>query len=155
MRMPHVISFDIDGTMVFGNGPGPITLDMVRRAVEHGHIIGSASDRTIGDQKKLWEAAGIEVSFTINKHRLTIVREEFGHAEAFYHIGDTDMDKHYAVLHGFEFLQVQTMDPHLWMLDESGEAQWGPHGRGVVLDHAHVVEYTGDMQDTSEAFANG
>jgi 8-oxo-dGTP pyrophosphatase MutT (NUDIX family) len=128
---------------------------MVRRALEHGHIIGSASDRTIGDQKKLWEEAGIEVSFTINKHRLTVVREQFEHAEAFYHIGDTDMDKHYAVLHGFEFLQVQTMEPHAWMLDESGEAQWGPHGRGVVPDHAPAIDYTGDMQDTSEAFANG
>ena len=51
--MPHLISFDIDGTLVTGDGPGPITLEMVRRAAEHGHIIGSASDRSVANQKAM------------------------------------------------------------------------------------------------------
>src|SRR5262245_42054984 len=89
--VPHLISFDIDGTLETGNGPGPITLEMVRRALEHGHIIGSASDRPTADQKNMWAAAGIEVSFTINKHRLNLVKDEFAHAEVFYHIGDTEL----------------------------------------------------------------
>jgi hypothetical protein len=139
--VPHLISFDIDGTLETGNGPGPITLEMVRRAVEHGHIIGSASDRPVQDQKNMWAAVGIEVSFAINKHRLNLIKEEFGHAEVFYHIGDTELDEHYAKLHGFEFLQVQTMDPHPWMLGPDGECAWGPHGRGLNALVAHPNLY--------------
>ena len=75
--MPDLISFDIDGTLVTGNGPGPITLEMVRRAVEHGHIIGSASDRPVQDQKNMWAAAGIEVSFTVLKHRLDTIKAQY------------------------------------------------------------------------------
>jgi hypothetical protein len=139
--VPDLISFDIDGTLVTGNGPGPITLEMVRRAVEHGHIIGSASDRPVQDQKNMWAAAGIEVSFTVLKHRLDTIKAQYTElAEAFYHIGDTDMDKHFAVMHGFEFVQVQTMDPHPWMLNEEGVADWGPQGRGPLPQAAAVEE---------------
>lgn len=129
--MPHLISFDIDGTLETGNGPGPITLDMVRRAAEHGHVIGSCSDRPVQDQKNMWAAAGIEVSFTVLKHKLDDVKAKFPECEFYYHIGDTDMDKHYALLSQFEFVQVQTMDPHPWMADASGEVNWGPQGRGL------------------------
>lgn len=130
--MPHLISFDIDGTLVTGNGPGPITLDMVRRALEHGHIIGSCSDRPVQDQKNMWAAAGIEVSFTVLKHKLDDVKVRFTECEVYYHIGDTDMDKHYAQLSGFEFVQVQIMEPHPWMFDEDNEVKWGPQGRGMT-----------------------
>lgn len=127
-----LISFDIDGTLETGNGPGPITLEMVRRALEHGHIIGSCSDRPVQDQKNMWAAAGIEVSFAVLKHRLDTVKAQFAEVEAYYHIGDTEMDEHYARLSGFLFEQVQTMDPHPWMLGPNGEADWGPQGRGML-----------------------
>ncbi len=150
--MPHLISLDIDGTLVTGDGPGPITLDMVRRALEHGHIVGSASDRPVANQKAMWEAAGITVEFTVNKHRLDQIRTKY-EAELYYHIGDTDLDRHYAEMHGFEFLQVQTMDPYPWMLDEAGQVLWGPFGRTAataatpaptgqdVLPDAEEVDY--------------
>ena len=35
-------------------------------------------------------------------------------------------------VHGFEFEQVQTMEPHAWMLNAAGVADWGPNGRGMV-----------------------
>ncbi len=134
--MAQLISFDIDGTLVTGDGPGPITLDMVRRAIEQGHIVGSASDRPVANQKAMWELAGITPQFTVNKHLLDRIRSEYD-AESYIHIGDTEMDKYYAELHGFEFVQVQTMDPHPWMLDEHGHVNWGPFGRasaGAVVD---------------------
>ena len=134
--MAHLISFDIDGTLETGNGPGPITLDMVRRALEHGHVIGSCSDRPVQDQKNMWASAGIEVSFTVLKHKLDDVKIRFTECEVYYHIGDTDMDKHYALLSGFEFVQVQIMDPHPWMLDHTGEVNWGPQGRGMAQPSA-------------------
>lgn len=129
--LKRVISFDIDGTLETGHGPGPITLDMVRRAKEWGYIIGSCSDRPVPDQRSMWEKHGIEVEFTVLKHMLDGVRSKF-EADVYYHIGDTDLDMHYAGLAGFRFLQVQDMAPEPWMLASDGQVHWGPEGRGAV-----------------------
>ena len=129
--MAELISFDIDGTLETGNGPGPITMDMVRQAKASGYIIGSCSDRPVGDQKAMWERNGIEVSFTVLKHMLDGVKTQF-EAESYCHIGDTDLDRHYAGLAGFDFFAVQMMDPHPWMMSDDGEVHWGPQGRGYV-----------------------
>lgn len=129
--LKKLISFDIDGTLETGNGPGPITLDMVRQAKEWGYIIGSCSDRPVGDQKAMWERAGIVVEFTVLKHMLDGVRSQF-EADEYTHIGDTDLDQHYAGLAGFQFLAVQMMDPEPWMQSPDGETHWGPQGRGYV-----------------------
>lgn len=113
--MKHLISFDIDGTLEFGNPPGTVTVAMVRRAQELGYIIGSCSDRPVGNQKLLWEEHGIAVDFTVAKHMLGEVRAQF-EAEVYYHIGDTSMDEHCALLAGFEFLPVQTTAGEPWMM---------------------------------------
>ena len=42
-----LISFDIDGTMVFGDPPGEITVEDVRKVKELGFIVGSASDPSL------------------------------------------------------------------------------------------------------------
>lgn len=135
-KLAILISFDIDGTLETGNGPGPITLDMVRRAKEMGYIIGSCSDRPVGDQRGMWERNGIVVEFTVLKHMLDGVKAQFK-AEEYYHIGDTDLDKHYAGLSGFKFLQVQSMEPEPWMRSADGEVHWGPEGRGVLYGIPH------------------
>ena len=129
--LKRVISFDIDGTLVTGHGPGPITLEMVKQAQEWGYVIGSCSDRPIGDQKNMWEKAGIVVAFTVLKHMLEDVKSKFD-ADVYYHIGDTELDKHYAELSGFKFLQVQDMQPEPWMVAPDGEVHWGPEGRMAV-----------------------
>ena len=129
--MAELISFDIDGTLETGNAPGPITLEMVRRALEMGYIIGSCSDRPVQVQKEMWAKAEIPVEFTVLKHMLGEVKAKFAAAQ-YYHIGDTDMDKHHALLAGFAFVQVQTMDREPWM----GEIPWGPLGRGMVVTPA-------------------
>ena len=118
--MKRLISFDIDGTLEFGNPPGTVTVAMVRRAQEMGYFIGSCSDRPVGNQKTLWQDLGIAVDFTVSKHLLSEVRSKF-EADVYYHIGDTNMDEHYAVLAGFEFLQVQTTTGEPWMLTGQGE----------------------------------
>jgi len=80
---PLVVSFDIDGTMEFGHPSGPIMVGFVRAVAASGHVIGSASDRTVADQSALWSAHDLEVAF------------------------DTDVDAHYARLAGFEYVGVQ------------------------------------------------
>jgi len=79
----------------------------------------------------MWERAGIPVEFTVLKHMLADVKAKFD-ADEYYHIGDTDMDKHYAGIAGFSFVQVQTMDREPWM----GEIPWGPLGRKPMADPA-------------------
>ena len=112
--MPKLISFDIDGTLETGDPPGYITMARVREAVELGYIIGSCSDRTVSQQQRMWEAHGISVSFTVLKHQLDQVRAEFS-AEVYYHIGDTNMDRHYAERNGFAYLFPDTSIDHLWI----------------------------------------
>jgi hypothetical protein len=98
-----LVSFDIDGTMVFGDPPGEITLDMVRKAKSLGCIIGSGSDRPISNQRDLWKTHEIEVDFVSLKHKLSDIKEQMPPATRYLHIGDTEVDRHFAKLAGFDF----------------------------------------------------
>lgn len=102
---PRLISFDIDGTLEVGDPPGSITMDMVREAKGKGYLIGSCSDRTISAQKEIWEEHKIAVDFVCLKHQLDGVKARFLASE-YYHVGDTDMDRHYAEKAGFQFFMV-------------------------------------------------
>ncbi len=121
-----LISFDVDGTLEVGDPPGPIPIDFVRAVKELGHIVGSASDRVISEQRAMWSRHEVEVDFVSHKHHLDTVREQFADALRFVHIGDTDVDERWATTHGFEFywqhsvpediaalggLQVEGLDP--------------------------------------------
>ena len=110
-----LISFDIDGTLEVGDPPGIITMDMVRAIKALGYWIGSCSDRTLSHQRQLWERHHIVVDFTALKHQLADVKAQF-QAEAYYHIGDTDMDGFFADKAGFHFVRA----------DVSVRQAWGP-----------------------------
>ena len=103
--MAKLISFDIDGTLEVGDPPGGITMDMVRQVQTLGYLIGSCSDRTVSEQRRIWQVHGIAVEFTVLKHGLDQVKEQFP-AEEYYHVGDTDTDRRVSVEAGFSFLIV-------------------------------------------------
>jgi hypothetical protein len=111
--LTKLISFDIDGTLEVGDPPGIITLDMVRFAQALGYLIGSCSDRTISYQQQLWAQHNIRVDFTVLKHQLANVKAQF-QTEAYYHIGDTDMDHFYATRAGFHFLKADLTTCQPW-----------------------------------------
>jgi hypothetical protein len=122
---PILVSFDIDGTLEVGDPPGPLTLDLVRLVKERGHLIGSASDRTLREQRELWERHDITVDFVSHKHHLEAIRNRFV-CGRFVHIGDTPTDQHYALLAGFQFwfvLDLPLVSPEDWILgdDPPGE----------------------------------
>ena len=100
-----LISFDIDGTMEFGDPSGPISADLVVRLVERGIIVGCASDKLRSGQAGLWGRHGVQPRFVGGKHHLLEVRQLFA-ADRYVHVGDTEVDEHYAMLAGFEFLSV-------------------------------------------------
>ena len=113
--MVTLVSFDIDGTLEVGDPPGIVTIQMVATVKHRGYVIGSCSDRPLSFQRDLWERLCIVPDFTVLKHRLADVRARFP-AQAYYHIGDTDVDEHYAIRAGFEFLRA----------DAAAHESWGP-----------------------------
>jgi len=120
MNRVTLVSFDIDGTLEVGEPPGLITCEMVRQVKRLGYLIGSCSDRPISHQQRIWQNLGIEVDFTVLKHRLGDVRSRF-EAEVYYHIGDTDVDHHFASEAGFRFLRA----------DGIAQREWGPELFGL------------------------
>jgi hypothetical protein len=108
-----VVSFDIDGTLEIGVPPGIITIAAVRAARGLGYVVGSCSDRTLADQRGIWSRLGLAPDFTVLKHRLAEVKAAFT-AAAYYHIGDTDIDEHFAGLAGFRFLRADAVSVRAW-----------------------------------------
>jgi hypothetical protein len=98
-----LITFDIDGTMEFGDPPGLLT----RRHVEYfrtkGAIVGSASDRPESSQWMMWKQYGVELDFVILKHRMPELRERYPDLETYWHVGDRPLDQQTARVAGFTF----------------------------------------------------
>jgi hypothetical protein len=109
-----LVSFDIDGTLEFGDPPGFITAAMVATVKARGFIVGSCSDRPLSHQQAIWQRLAIVPDFTVLKHRLDDVRSRFPD-HAYFHIGDTDIDEHYAMRSGFEFLRVSAAAHATWV----------------------------------------
>lgn len=112
--MKILISFDIDGTLEIGDPPGPLTMDIIRRARENGCIIGTCSDRPLNVQKELMERQKIPIDFVARKHELAEVRAAF-EAEIYYHIGDTELDQLFAMRAGFDFLWMTAARNEPWI----------------------------------------
>lgn len=123
MSVGTVVSFDIDGTLEIGDPPGIITIDAVRTARRLGYVVGSCSDRPLAHQRQLWQRLALHPDFTVLKHRLAEVRSAFT-AVAYYHIGDTDVDEHFAGLAGFRFLRA----------DAASFRAWGPELFGATKE---------------------
>ena len=112
--MAVLVSFDIDGTLEAGDPPGPVTMSMVRKAQAHGCIIGSSSDRPIPVQQAIWDRYRIEVNFVSHKQELPDVKIRFPAAE-YYHIGDTELDRQFALEAGFNFLWMDDGHTEPWI----------------------------------------
>jgi hypothetical protein len=69
----------------------------------------------VSNQQRIWLEHNIEVSFTVLKHQLDQVRAQFD-AEQYFHIGDTNIDRHYAEKNGFAFFYPDASIDHLWSI---------------------------------------
>ena len=122
-----LISFDIDGTMEFGDPPGPIPAAVARELVARGVIVGVGSDWPRSAQAPLWNGHGVEPRFVGGKHHLHEVKAEFP-ADRYLHVGDTDVDERYALLAGFEFLHVDDLEHPVVPESIHDPATWEPAG---------------------------
>jgi hypothetical protein len=116
----RLVSFDIDGTLEVGDPPGIISIALVRHAQQLGYLIGSCSDRPVSFQVEMWKRHAIAPAFTVLKHRLDDVKARF-EAAAYYHIGDTDIDEHFALIAGFHFLKADAVTHRAWGPELFGE----------------------------------
>jgi hypothetical protein len=82
-----LISFDLDGTMEFGDPAGPVSTTTVNALQASGYLIGSCSDRTHREQSLMFPAP------------------------LYLHVGDTDIDQHYARVAGFDFAFAWDFSP--------------------------------------------
>jgi len=120
-----LVSFDIDGTMEFGDPPGPISAAVARELVDRGVIVGVGSDWPRSAQAPLWNGHGVEPRFVGGKHHLHQVKAEFP-ADRYVHVGDTDVDERYALLAGFEFLHVDDLAEPVVPESIHDPASWSP-----------------------------
>jgi phosphoglycolate phosphatase-like HAD superfamily hydrolase len=119
-----LVSFDIDGTMEFGDPPGPVPAEVARELVGRGYIVGVASDWPRSSQQPLWSRHGVEPEFVGGKHHLHEVKEQFA-ADRYVHVGDTEVDERYALLAGFEFLHVEQLELPV-VANSIHDAEWTP-----------------------------
>ncbi len=120
----RLISFDIDGTMEFGDPPGLVTAQWVKLAQGLGYLVGSASDRPLAEQRRVWAQTGIELDFVILKHWMPELRTSF-EVDEYWHVGDGQMDQLFAQQAGFTFFLANTFPrdvlPHV-----NGQNGFGP-----------------------------
>ena len=116
-----LLSFDIDGTLEVGDPPGVVPIALVRRAKTLGHLVGSCSDRPISFQESMWARLALAADFTVLKHRLADLKARFDAAGGYYHVGDTDIDEHFAALAGFRFLRAGPEGHRAWSAELIGE----------------------------------
>ena len=112
-----LISFDIDGTLENGSPPGPVTRSFIDRLKARGAVIGSCSDRTILEQRTVWEQLKLSPDFVARKTELPLVRKQFS-GYSYVHIGDTTVDEMYAEQAQFAFYwswDVPLADADRWV----------------------------------------
>ncbi len=107
--MAGVVSLDLDGTMAFGDPAGPLSPSLVTGLQARGYLVGSCSDRTRLEQLTLWRDAALEPAFVCHKPDLSELRRAWS-SPTFLHVGDTDVDAHFARRAGFDFLHVHETD---------------------------------------------
>lgn len=113
-----IISFDLDGTLEFGDPPGAIAPALVRTLQETVFVVGSASDRTVLDQSRLWQSAGLEPGFVVVKNHLRHISSKYP-GRRLVHIGDRFADYLEARNAGALFLHVESLSFEDWCQPEA------------------------------------
>ncbi|MEX2229883.1 MAG: hypothetical protein WEB13_09645 [Dehalococcoidia bacterium] len=109
-----VVSFDIDGTLEFGDPNGPVAARLVRALQRASVVVGSASDRTVLDQARVWAAAGVEPAFVVVKNQLRRIPTDYPD-RLLVHVGDRFADALEAANAGAVFVHVDALSWDEWL----------------------------------------
>ena len=74
---PTVISIDRDGVLAWGNPPGPVTAEHIRKLKEKGYIVGTGGGAGGREQEAQWLANGVKPDFALSKGELPSLRTKY------------------------------------------------------------------------------
>ena len=101
----NLISYDVDGTVSWGNPPGPITPEMIIDEVNFGNHVVGGSNHDIAVQDAEFRAHGIKLLMVCQKVGLSRAKEKWPNARRYIHVGDSvNDDGKAAKAAGFEYL---------------------------------------------------
>ena len=150
-----LITFDIDGTMEFGDPNGILTREHVEYFRSKGAIVGSASDRPESSQTLMWNGYGLEPDFVILKHHMPTLKERYPDLSTYWHVGDRPLDQQTARQSGFTFFWPdQFPSPemgddffiHVKPAEEGGSLT---AGEAALRLAAHALEVNDVIEDRS------
>ncbi len=106
-KKKKLVAFDIDGTVWFGDPPGPITKAMVKREQDSGSIICGSSGKFAFVQKVMWRGHGIRLDAAVTKLKLAKLKKKFK-ADVYVDVGDdVETDGKVSKASGFIFLKPE------------------------------------------------
>ena len=141
-----LISFDIDGTMEFGDPPGILTEEVVNYFRDRGAMVGSASDRPVSSQRSMWKQYGFELDFAILKLHMKTLRTEYPEFTSYWHVGDRPLDQQNAKEAEFTFFWVDEF-PTI----EQGEEFFTSLEAIAAMNDSDKIEY---INNAVESLAN-
>ena len=138
-----LVTFDIDGTMEFGDPVGIVTKQVVNFYRDNGVIVGSASDRTKSTQLNMWSKYGFEVDFAIVKHKIPELMTEYKQCQVFWHVGDRPVDQQIASDAGFTFFwpdQIPDLSFVQQFLTDESSASSKQENHKELFDDAEALQ---------------
>jgi len=113
----RAFAFDRDGTLEWGDPPGPITREHLERTRALGYAIGGSGGQAPEEQERNWQEKGIEPDFLVHKANLPSLGGRFTELT---HVGDAEDDLNWARKAGARYITPQGF---LDWLDEQGEQE--------------------------------
>jgi SAM-dependent methyltransferase len=95
------IGFDRDGTLWYGDPPGPITKEHLKKAKAKGYVIGGSSGQSAQEQERQWRENNLEPNFVVTKSELPRLKDRF---TKLIHVGDAQDDAEWAEKAGAHYM---------------------------------------------------
>lgn len=101
MNKESTFAFDRDGTLIWGNPPGPIVKEHLLQTRKLGYDIGGSGGQPSDEQYSNWKNNGIKPDFTVYKPELSSLKKRYVKVTQ---VGDDILDKKIAADCGFDYM---------------------------------------------------
>lgn len=100
LKKTKAFAFDRDGTLEWGNPPGPVKREHLIELRRLGYDIGGSGSQLPEEQYANWRNHGIEPDFAVFKSDLRTLSTRY---ESITHVGDDISDKEISRNAGFDY----------------------------------------------------